>query len=106
MELVFLGAFVFWLFLCSVVGVIAENKGRSFHGFFFLSFALSPLVGFISVMVSKGAQELAVERGDYGIYRKCPACADVVRKEAIKCKHCGSALEPVPTPPASPVAVP
>ena len=28
-------------------------------------------------------------------YRKCPFCAEMIRREAIKCKHCGSELPPV-----------
>lgn len=27
---------------------------------------------------------------------KCPDCAELVRKEAKKCKHCGCALKPQP----------
>jgi len=28
--------------------------------------------------------------------RKCPFCAEQIRKEAVKCKHCGSAIEAPP----------
>ena len=36
------------------------------------------------------------------ILRQCPFCAEDVRVEAIKCKHCGSAIEPVSTLAAEP----
>ena len=28
--------------------------------------------------------------------RKCPFCAEEIRREAVKCKHCGSDVEPFP----------
>lgn len=37
------------LFLSLVIGSIAEGKGRSAIGFFFLSFLLSPIVGAIAL---------------------------------------------------------
>lgn len=30
--------------------------------------------------------------------RTCPFCAEDIKIEALKCKHCGSMLEPLPTP--------
>ncbi|MEY2689169.1 MAG: zinc-ribbon domain [Pseudomonadota bacterium] len=35
---------------------------------------------------------------------RCPACREQVRWDAIKCKHCGSELTPLPAPPAPPPA--
>jgi RNA polymerase subunit RPABC4/transcription elongation factor Spt4 len=28
------------------------------------------------------------------VLKKCPACAELVKAEARKCKHCGEALTP------------
>ena len=39
--------FIFWLFFCILVGVYAHKKGRFGTGYFFLSFMLSPLIGFL-----------------------------------------------------------
>ena len=34
-----------------------------------------------------------------GEYRKCPFCAEPIRREAIKCRYCGSTVEPDETSP-------
>jgi hypothetical protein len=41
------------------------------------------------------SQAIAEKYGVSAKYRKCPECAEVVLKEARKCKHCQSELEPV-----------
>jgi hypothetical protein len=79
---------VIWLILSVIVGIVAAAKERSFLAFTLLSLVLSPLLGLILVFVTK----------PNGL-RKCPACAEKVKLEATKCKHCGSALE---APPAAP----
>ena len=35
-------------------------------------------------------------------YRKCPFCAEEIRSEAIKCKHCGSEIAPLTPAESSP----
>ena len=52
-----------------------------------------PLLALMWACVAQSSQEIAVENGAHGDYKKCPFCAESVRKEAIKCKHCGSNLE-------------
>ena len=41
------GIFVLWVGLSAVAGVIANAKGRSGAGYFFLSLVVSPLIGLI-----------------------------------------------------------
>ncbi|RWU03137.1 hypothetical protein DWB63_13115 [Pseudodesulfovibrio sp. S3] len=32
----------------------------------------------------------------YSNERECPFCAELIKKKAVKCKHCGSEIEPFP----------
>ena len=80
---------IVWLGLSIVAGVIAANKGRSGFGFFLLALALSPLVGIIAAAAAKTNEQAQVESGEG---RKCPFCAEIVKIEAVVCKHCGKDL--------------
>jgi predicted amidophosphoribosyltransferase len=54
---------------------------------------LCPVVGFFWAIMTPNQEQLAAATGEYGQLKKCPFCAESVRKEAIKCKHCGSELQ-------------
>jgi hypothetical protein len=113
---------IVFIVLCVLVSLIAKKKGRSALKLFFamalpavplmmlISFALGnnmeakplamwtvaflcPVVGFFWALVTPNMAELAATTGEYGDMRKCPFCAESVRKEAIKCKHCGSEIK-------------
>ncbi len=49
-----------------------------------------PIGAFFVSISGNTSQQTAVETGAHGDFKKCPFCAESVRKEAIKCKHCGS----------------
>lgn len=109
--------FMLYFAACMIVSAIASKRGRSGLILFVVSIVagvgmvmfvsqvigqrtmagfgafLVPLAALVWALMTKSSAELAVEEGHYGDFRKCPFCAESVRKEAIKCKHCGSSIE-------------
>lgn len=108
--------FALYAAVVTLVGVFAKKRGRSvlmpvlamlFGGFgvVVLTGAVGGggvAAGFFAFMVPLGvffwlasgdkSEDLAVKTGAHGDFKKCRFCGESVRKEAIKCKHCGSDL--------------
>src|SRR5262245_29738527 len=77
----------FWVFFAILVGVFASNRrGRSGGGWFLLSLLISPLLAFLFAVVCKNL-----------LLRRCPICAEDIKREARICLHCHYELprEPV-----------
>jgi len=86
--------FMFWLVFSVVVAIGASGRGRHGPGWFLLSMVISPLLAFLLLMMlpSRSKSAGAPETQEL---RKCPECAELILREAKKCKHCGSVVEPV-----------
>jgi hypothetical protein len=80
--------FLIWVFFVFVIGAWAKSWNRSFAGYAILSFWLSPIIGAIVLLISGKAS------------KKCPKCAEDVKKDAEVCKHCSfdfAAAKPIET---------
>ena len=77
--------------LAFIPASIAKSKGRSFGTWWLYGFLLF-IVAFIhSLFLKKNHAALEQAQMKEGLV-KCPYCAEMVKVEAIKCKHCGSDL--------------
>jgi hypothetical protein len=76
--------YVLLLIIAGIVGgIIAKRKGRSPICWFILCAIVPLLIIVIAVLpplVSKGYS------------RKCPYCAEIIKEDAIVCKHCSREL--------------
>ena len=83
---------IIWLGCGIASAIVANNKGRSGCGFLLLGFFLGPIGLILALVVSpdQTAKEKKILDSNQG--RRCPYCAEVVRREAIKCRFCGERL--------------
>ncbi len=78
---------VIWI-VCGILGaMIGSSKGRGGAGFA-LSFLLGPLGVIIALFLKPNSGKVEAEAVVSGGMRKCPFCAELVKTEAVICKHC------------------
>ena len=93
--------FLLWVGLAAAVGFAATKKGRSGFGWFVLACVISPLLGAIFLALPSNLGVAALQRDELGqpispdSHVRCPECRELVRNDARKCKHCGTALIPL-----------
>lgn len=89
-----------WVVFSLAVGVLASSRGRNGVGWFALALLISPIIAFVILLLAKnlnGARAGTTQAPGPNTHVRCPSCAEWVLPEAVKCKHCGSALTPSPS---------
>lgn len=90
MELV-----VGWLMFSVVVAIIAVHRGRNGLGWLLLAVCISPLLaGILVLALGRPDADALDDRARPETHVRCPDCRELVRRDARKCKHCGSGLVP------------
>ena len=89
---------IFWIYffplliLSAIPAYIAQTKGKSFGTWYVYGILLLPIALIHSLVINKDSSEMEARSLSEG-NKKCPYCAELVKREAIICKHCKSELK-------------
>lgn len=92
---IFVFVLLIWIVFGAIGGMIMSNKGQSGCGGFALGFLLGPLGLVIALVMPTDHKTLEHRSLQTGDTRKCPACAEVIKVEARKCRFCGTDVAPM-----------
>ena len=84
-----LAAAVVWI-VCIAAGMaICQEKGRSTLEGLLLALLLGPIGVLVCAVLPKDVNGLEKRALRSGKMRKCPACAELVKRDAKVCHYCG-----------------
>jgi hypothetical protein len=78
-----------------ITAAIAKSKGRSFLPWWIYGTALFVVALPHALLMKPDAQAIEREKLASGDSRKCPFCAEIVKREAVVCRYCGRDLPPI-----------
>lgn len=89
-----------WLAFAAALGMLAKQRGRGFFSWFLIGTVLSPLLGFVLLMMNKDlalSEAMDTITHDMDLtHVKCPKCTEYVMPEATVCPYCRNPLQPNP----------
>ena len=91
MEILF---FIFlWILLAIGAAVVAKRNGRSYIKYLLISIFLSPLAGFLILLIlGKNEEGIVKSKIQTKEYKICPFCAELIKYDAIVCRYCGGEI--------------
>jgi len=88
-------ALAFLLVIAVIPAAIASSKGRSFAAWYVYGVLLWIVALVHSLVIKSDSDALDRRQLERGDARKCPFCAEVVKREAVICRHCQRDLPPL-----------
>jgi hypothetical protein len=73
---------------------LAKERGRSAMNWWLISCVISPLFAIIGLLLAPDSITTKAQENRLKLrnMRLCPQCAEPVKIEALKCRHCGSEI--------------
>lgn len=85
---------VFWLVCGAITYYLYINKGRSGFRGFATGFLFGPFGILFSLFLSSNQAGLDQQKVKSGEFVECPHCAELIKTQAKRCKHCQTDIFP------------
>lgn len=83
---------IVWLICGFICSAISSNKGHNAGSWFVIGILFGPLAILAVLAQSKAERIIELDSINDGSGVKCQFCAELIKKEALVCKHCGRDL--------------
>lgn len=85
----------FLLLIALVPAIIASSKGHGFIGWYIYGVLLWIVAVVHALVLQPTTVELERRMMVGGDARKCPSCAEFIKKDALVCRYCGRDVQPI-----------